>query len=116
MLDGIIAVGAFVNGGNILIRIAPLRRWLQLSLLATAAGLLTACGGGPPPVAGATQASADHPSQAVFDPGSATLPGHSGDNFGNFNAALWDEHELYECNCSRHPKPSHRYAPWGATG
>ena len=83
-----------------------------MSLMAVSAAVsLTACGGG---------ASDDFSALAASAPKSATqasrtLGAKPIDKFGNFNPSIWDEHNWYECNCSRNPDTTPSTStPWQA--
>lgn len=68
-----------------------------MAALPLAASVLTACGGG--------SAYEDFGTQ----PGSKQQPaitikaGQRAPAYGDFNSNIWNEHEWYECDCSRDP-------------
>jgi hypothetical protein len=68
-----------------------------IAALPLAAGVLTACGGG---------AAFEEDSGLGSSPGRASIAsktGMRGPNQGDFNPDIWNEHNWYECDCSRDP-------------
>src|SRR5262245_45513974 len=65
-----------------------------------AAIVLTACGGGSGLNDG-TQAGLQAAQKSALN--GAARSAKSIDTFGNFNPAIWNQHNWYECNCGRNP-------------
>ena len=76
------------------------KRLANMVMALFAALLLAACGGGGPEGDHSTLASSMESSAAsrASRTGAKTI-----DKFGNFNPSIWDDHNWYECNCSRTP-------------
>jgi hypothetical protein len=81
-----------------------------VSLIASscAALALTGCGGGAP------EDYTAHANNTQTSPGTELrASSKSPDTFGNFNPAIWNEHDWYECNCGRNPETTQPVTtPW----
>lgn len=73
---------------------------IKQAMILAAAAVLTACGGGGFDDNATLTASAK---QSSLTRASLTLGAKPTDKFGNFNPSIWDDHNWYECNCSRNP-------------
>ena len=83
---------------------------ISISLIASvcAALVLTACGGGTP------EEYAAYADDIKTSPSTELRASpKSPDTFGNFNPAIWNEHNWYECNCGRNPEETPPVStPW----
>jgi hypothetical protein len=83
-----------------LLQNASISKLLTPLLAACAALVLTACGGGSyedDPM------MADNTAHKSNVSATAARSAKTIDTFGNFNPAIWDQHNWYECNCARNP-------------
>jgi hypothetical protein len=78
--------------------IATTGKWLpKAAALTLAASVLTACGGG-------SAYEEDEPLTGSVQRSAVTVKaGQRATAYGDFNSGIWNEHQWYECDCSRDP-------------